>query len=169
METKLTKEEFTGVLDNWVKALRSGNYVQGQQLLFYENNYGKQLYCCLGVYCALAIPDIESNTNIQAQTCKIYNTLGYLLEDNTPEVIVAKVLEDLKFNKYLASMNDALKFDTKIYEKFINLFAKYDIFVDLDFENKIIDNSFNSIAEIIDQLKESIYNFYINEPKNQRT
>jgi hypothetical protein len=34
----------------WVKALRSGNYNQGQQYLR-VNNGEKDLYCCLGVLC----------------------------------------------------------------------------------------------------------------------
>jgi len=38
----------------WLEALRSGRYKQGQQALCRESDFGKYTYCCLGVLCDLA-------------------------------------------------------------------------------------------------------------------
>lgn len=49
--TKADKE----FLKQWLKALRSGKYKQGDSWLHYKNR-GKDYYCCLGVACVLADP-----------------------------------------------------------------------------------------------------------------
>lgn len=53
MPNEVTREQ-------WVAALRSGKYVQGQNRLRSRHN----TYCCLGVFCDLADPDAwESSTD----------------------------------------------------------------------------------------------------------
>lgn len=40
-------------LERWTKALRSGEYRQGQKALVRQDFAGNNLYCCLGVLCEL--------------------------------------------------------------------------------------------------------------------
>ena len=42
------------VKDIWVKALRSGEYVQGEGKLHYTSIEGNDKFCCLGVLCDIA-------------------------------------------------------------------------------------------------------------------
>lgn len=42
--------------DRWVKALRSGDYKQGQCYLVSKDIEGNKTYCCMGVIC-----DLETN------------------------------------------------------------------------------------------------------------
>lgn len=39
----------------WIAALRSGEYVQGQGTLHSVDEYGNSQFCCLGVLCDLAV------------------------------------------------------------------------------------------------------------------
>lgn len=39
---------------SWVKALRSGDYIQGQMRLLQSSPYEGPRYCCLGVACEIA-------------------------------------------------------------------------------------------------------------------
>jgi hypothetical protein len=42
------------IRDAWVKALRSGDYAQGKQLLHYVTEHEVERFCCLGVLSDLA-------------------------------------------------------------------------------------------------------------------
>lgn len=58
MRTKLTEKQkqHRKVRKMWVKALRSGEYVQGQNQLCTIGEKGKpDMFCCLGVLCDLAV------------------------------------------------------------------------------------------------------------------
>jgi len=46
------------VKKKWLRALRSGAYVQGDSFLAYRNKSGKDNFCCLGVLC-----DIYANNH----------------------------------------------------------------------------------------------------------
>jgi hypothetical protein len=50
MDTKVKKQ--------WLKALRSGNYTQGQNRLAQRKQHSKTMYCCLGVLCDIT-PDLR--------------------------------------------------------------------------------------------------------------
>jgi hypothetical protein len=52
---KFTKKEQIKARKLWVKALRSGEYMQCTGKLAEEDYTGKVSYCCLGVACELAI------------------------------------------------------------------------------------------------------------------
>lgn len=50
----MTKQQKT-VLQKWAKALRSGEYQQGERSLHKQDREGRDSYCCLGVLCDLAL------------------------------------------------------------------------------------------------------------------
>ena len=43
------------IKQQWITALRSGNYPQGRGYLRRIDDDGKEGYCCLGVLCELAV------------------------------------------------------------------------------------------------------------------
>jgi hypothetical protein len=47
------------VKELWMKALRSGDYVQGIGALCYAQRDGTKKYCCLGVLCELARDEVD--------------------------------------------------------------------------------------------------------------
>lgn len=64
------------IKEQWVKALRSGDYRQGRALLFANG-----CYCCLGVLCDIAPvgrweEDISLSTNTGAVFYEVDNTIG---------------------------------------------------------------------------------------------
>lgn len=52
----MTRDEF--ILDHWIPALRSGDYMQGQEYLRPTPN----TYCCLGVACDLYMKLVDDQT-----------------------------------------------------------------------------------------------------------
>lgn len=59
MELKFTQE----IKDNWLNALKSGNYIQGYRRLKTKYNENVTHYCCIGVLGNI-IPDLGSNIYI---------------------------------------------------------------------------------------------------------
>jgi hypothetical protein len=57
-KTKKAFEMPKEFLEKWLKALRSGEYKQGEDLLY---NPKEQSYCCLGVACVIDTPDIDKD------------------------------------------------------------------------------------------------------------
>lgn len=84
----LTNEQF----DQWVAALRSGDYEQGENCLGHGNEYGG--YCCLGVLCALNGVDM--------------NTYGYMTGVDECEIPQGSGLERITNSQRnaLAKKND---------------------------------------------------------------
>jgi len=64
----------------WVAALRSGEYVQGRNLLEWRDAGGRVSNCCLGVLCRLAIADgVPLDTvNRPAITAAETDAIGFL-------------------------------------------------------------------------------------------
>lgn len=55
MLTKLSNyEETKNIIEDWVNALESGRYKQGEDSLCRVNDDGSESYCCLGVLCEIA-------------------------------------------------------------------------------------------------------------------
>jgi hypothetical protein len=68
------------IAKKWVKALRSGKYKQGQEVL--HNNYcGKDTYCCLGVLCDLYQQDRRSKKKKMLDVENAWDTFAYDGED----------------------------------------------------------------------------------------
>lgn len=62
----------------WIKALRSGKYMQGQNLLHQtESGQKEHRYCCLGVLCELAVKsNIIPPPRIWRSEPSVYNYSG---------------------------------------------------------------------------------------------
>jgi len=60
-EKKLTKEKFE-FAKKWVSALRSGMYRQGRRSMY---DPVRDCYCCLGVACAVANPELTGSRLIE--------------------------------------------------------------------------------------------------------
>jgi hypothetical protein len=60
----------------WVKALRSGKYRQGKQVLLNEDGEERS-YCCLGVLCAVAFKELDAGS---------YTWLNRVTRDYSPFV-----------------------------------------------------------------------------------
>jgi len=62
METKKSTTKITPkgrrLRKQWIRALESGHYQQGTELLRQRNDKGKLEYCCLGVLCNLVNPKL---------------------------------------------------------------------------------------------------------------
>lgn len=113
----------------WLKALRSGEYVQGEGSLL-----SREGYCCLGVACAsVGVKDdlIEDSAFIYAH----FNTEGFipknLISDNSTLALILSGLNDATFTSisvsdYLASDGAKIKFPTPP--------TKYNWYYKLDFE-----------------------------------
>jgi hypothetical protein len=61
-----------GLMKKWVKALRSGKFLQGKKKLLQKND-GKESYCCLGV--------LGSVCGVDTDTLSRYDTLEDTLAD----------------------------------------------------------------------------------------
>lgn len=64
------------VLDELVKRLRSGEYAQGTGALRVRAASGRDLYCCLGVMCEMAVEDgvIERKSNSDVGSAYSYSS-----------------------------------------------------------------------------------------------
>lgn len=70
------RESNKPVIEKWVEALESGNYSQGSGYLSKKNAFGKQVYCCLGVLCDLAVKEgviPEPSQHPDDASVRIYN------------------------------------------------------------------------------------------------
>jgi len=89
------KKEFA---ENWIKALRSGKYKQGDGYLFHKETNS---YCCLGVACKITMPraKIELIHFIDGDIVshKLYNKMPALLRGTD---------EDNHFVEEVSFMND---------------------------------------------------------------
>ena len=113
------------IADEWVKALRSGEYVQGQNMLKYEDPDTDEMHhCCLGVLCEIAI---ENGVELEVES-RIFNVKmddrGYMLHkafmyDDLSGLLPERILQwsgvrspegkaSSGFAESLAEMNDAL-------------------------------------------------------------
>lgn len=64
----------------WISALRSGNYEQGQRYLKREGDEGRSKYCCLGVLRELVQPGCDLYENEQSSVLNENHACG-LSED----------------------------------------------------------------------------------------
>jgi hypothetical protein len=95
-EREMKKE----IADQWVSALRSGEFIQGEQVLTQVHGNGTKTYCCLGVLSELAcraevIPaPIGERTMIERDgvqeevTALIYGTVASQSKTIAPGVVV---------------------------------------------------------------------------------
>lgn len=75
-------------IKKWVKALRSGMYLQGHQRLAYLDYEGVPRYCCLGVACEVAIENglrLKVAADVYGEHTKTYNGSVGLLPTETME------------------------------------------------------------------------------------
>jgi hypothetical protein len=81
------------IRDRWVAALRSGEYVQGRELLHYDAgvNGTAPRFCCLGVLCDLAYRD-GVVARVITGSAGTYATYGYHDEDDPDEDVESSVL-----------------------------------------------------------------------------
>lgn len=90
--------------ENWVKALRSGEYTQGTNYLF---NKDENTYCCLGVACEVAGIDLKLK---EKEKLEITYISSIYHDSNVPS--------DLSFDRelqgHLANMNDCGYFFSSI-------------------------------------------------------
>lgn len=69
------------IADKWVKALRSGEYKQGQQFLCKVGETGKESFCCLGVLCDIYQKEVGDLEIRPGSYFRYYdNCSGYLPE-----------------------------------------------------------------------------------------
>lgn len=118
MKTK--KPKLNPVAKLWVKALRSGRYVQCSSWLCTRDNAGP-MYCCLGVLCALYCRMVK---NIRrADNNKISESYDLDLFDVESSVLPSRVMKwagisnsDGKFrvtNRLYAHLPEGFEFDRK--------------------------------------------------------
>jgi hypothetical protein len=84
--------------ENWVKALRSGEYTQGSNFMF--NNF-TNTYCCLGVACEVAGHDLKLKTRDELKVSYI-SSLHY--DDSS---VPTELSFDPEFQGELVNMNDS--------------------------------------------------------------
>lgn len=84
------------IKERWVQALRSGNYVQGTDLLRSKSNE----FCCLGVLCDLYIQDHDEDWEEACSACYVCDGI-----DTEPSVAVQDWAEFYNVVK-LIEMND---------------------------------------------------------------
>lgn len=76
------------IAEKWVKALRSGKYKQGQEVL-HNNKGGKDTYCCLGVLCDLYQQDRRSKKKKMLDVDNKWGTITYDGKDTyLPDVVI---------------------------------------------------------------------------------
>ena len=123
---KVNKEEYAKIQE-WIKALKSGDYKQGDTVLYNEDT---DSYCCLGVY--------QKIHNIEC------GSVSYLTRSHSRTSIVESI--PFKLQEILAGLND----ENGDWESFIgnNDDALY---------NYILDNNpqtFEELADLIDFIYE---------------
>ena len=83
------------LMENWIAALRSGKYKQGQEYLFQADEDGEPCYCCLGV-----LQDIEPRIEEEADGAEILD------DDTLRKFLGVGDADGFDQSKY-AKMNDA--------------------------------------------------------------
>lgn len=116
-------------IENWISALKSGDYKQGNQVLYNSEN---DTYCCLGVGCELLDVNHE-----------LMDEIG-LLED-VPTDINIGILN--KYGLLLSALNDGSYYNT------LSLYKGFDK-LNLKDTGEEIKMTFEEIAEIIPILYE---------------
>lgn len=127
----------------WVEALRSGNYEQGQEGLFYKEG-NKEKYCCLGVACS-----ILGYQNVQLNDCSYINEpyYGASIENDKPS---EKFGLNIKQQELLAYLNDqGISFNdiAAVIESNFSIDIIREKTKDMD------DNSLNTIEHMINAIK----------------
>lgn len=83
------------LMEKWIVALRSGDYKQGtESLYYYDDDKNSESYCCLGVLQAIK-PDIEKMEGDE------------LLDEDSLKKFLGVNDDDGFFQKHLATMNDS--------------------------------------------------------------
>jgi hypothetical protein len=120
------------IAEKWVKALRSGKYKQGQEVLHHKEN-DKNTYCCLGVLCDLYQQDRRSKKKKMLDVDNEYCTVTYdgadtLLPDVVREWAGMKTengswddTNDTNANANLVYLNDE---DRKTFKSLANVIEK---------------------------------------------
>lgn len=103
-------------VNDWINALKSGNYVQGQRFLWNEN---KNTYCCLGVLCDIVDSNALENLEDQ-QTTDIWFITKKLDEP------LAELLSRELMLQYLAALNDSGVISFRMIAKEIQAIAEGD-------------------------------------------
>jgi hypothetical protein len=105
------KEMKKEIKDKWVKALRSGEYLQCQDTLHKKNSEGQDTFCCLGVLTNLYVEETgdahawSSHGALSSKTMKwsgIKNNNGFFTENK---------FKKYKCRRYLTELNDVLYFN----------------------------------------------------------
>ena len=129
-------------VDDWLTALRSGEYNQGLGKLFSHSDFRRPIYCCLGVY-GVAVKKID---NSELHNMCVFDE-SFL---DIPEVLLCNDTADSRntWAESLMSLNDSPLTYTKYTE-----FRKYNDnikFPKLPKRNNFIKYNFNDIADFIE-------------------
>lgn len=116
-------------IENWISALKSGDYKQGNQVLYNSEN---DTYCCLGVGCELLGVNHE-----------LMHDIG--LPEDVPTDINIGILN--KYGLLLSALNDGSYYNT------LSLYKGFDK-LNLKDTGEEIKMTFEEIAEIIPILYE---------------
>ena len=150
IDEKLFNEGYTIVMpkkqaNNWLKALRSGEYIQTASALHNSETGG---FCCLGVeqYCNND-GYVENTFNAKGKgdwngfpTLKYLKSSGYLfVGSNNHSSYDPFIQTEGKYGRPVSSLND----DTKFVTKKVNQHAKKSV--------KVHVNSFSKIADILEK------------------
>jgi len=130
------KKEFR---DNWLAALRSGDYLQIREYLYSEEE-DKPGYCCLGVACRVVGLNKDQINQIP-QITTLTASLQYNIVNNIENVSFSKfehklinLNDGLSQRMYINYYNDGYKFPKALKERIENCFERGDNFYYCSFD-----------------------------------
>ncbi len=125
-----TKKEFRlpkEFVEDWITALRSGKYKQGQGELYSEGKY-----CCLGVACSISgTPDSELEEN---------GLIRYKFQHTY--CLPSEIIDEQPLARILSMMNDGLSSSCLIDDETKVMFEKYNLQIGKEY-------NFNEISDFI--------------------
>jgi hypothetical protein len=134
MTEQLPKEKRDQIVDEWIAALRSGEYQQGQHALAGPDRNGVMRYCCLGVLCEVMLKHIQLEVD-DSNAHKMYG------EEKAWETLPAEVTDAM-------SMDGCGRFCW--FDKSAHINGKSDL-AELNDE---LDLTFSEIADVIEERRD---------------